>query len=108
MIMGIGIDIVFIPRLHDKDTLAKRILSEAEWAQYILRKDKDQFLAGRFAAKEAYFKARHQGLGNIPMRDVSILNEPSGAPVLSHDGKTYPVSISHDGDYAIAIVHIEE
>ena len=106
--MGIGIDLVYIPRVRDKDTLAKRVLSPEELALYHQRKDKDKFLAGRFAAKEAFFKAMHESLGTIPFRAISTINDESGAPILTYEGKHYPVSISHDGDYAVAIVHIEE
>ncbi len=106
--MGIGIDLVYIPRVRGKATLAKRVLSAEELAIYQKRLDKDTFLAGRFAAKEAFFKAMHEKLNTIPFRAVSTINDDSGAPVLTYEGKRYPVSISHDGDYAVAIVHIEE
>ena len=106
--MGIGIDLVFIPRIRGKETLAKRVLSPEEFELYQKRLDKDTFLAGRFAAKEAFFKAMHETMKTIPFRAISTINDESGAPLLTFEGKRYPVSISHDGDYAVAIVHIEE
>ncbi len=106
--MGIGIDIVLIPRVRGKETLAHRVLSPEELELYHRRKDPDAFLAGRFAAKEAFFKAMAGKLNAIPFRAVTILNDDRGVPTLTYLGKTYPVSISHDGDYAVAIVQIEE
>mgnify|MGYP001351656448 CR=1 FL=1 len=72
--MGIGIDLVYIPRVRGKETLAKRILSAEELVIYQKRLDKDTFLAGRFAAKEAFFKAMHEKLKTIPFRAVSTIN----------------------------------
>ena len=62
-------------------------------------------LAGRFAAKEAVFKA----LGNmqLALREVQILNDKDGKPccqVLNNKAKDCDihVSISHVKNYAVA------
>ena len=55
--MGVGIDICYIPRYENKDDLAKRILSNDEYKIYEVRQKKAEFLAGRFATKEAFIKA---------------------------------------------------
>lgn len=52
--MEVGIDIVKIPRMEGKEDLAKKILSKEEYELYQKRTDKAQFLAGRFAAREAF------------------------------------------------------
>ncbi|HZJ89471.1 MAG TPA: holo-ACP synthase [Bacilli bacterium] len=106
--MAIGVDIVFIPRLIDKDDVARRILSAREYAEYEKRTHKAEFLAGRFAAKEAFLKASNNLIGKQALKTIEITVEPGGKPVLTFQGKTYDVSIAHDGDYAIAICQINE
>jgi holo-[acyl-carrier protein] synthase len=55
------------------------------------------------------------GIGELPMSDVQTLAAPSGAPLLHLAGRSaaaasaagwtqWSVSISHDGDYATAVV----
>lgn len=106
--MGIGIDIVRMARFAGKEKLAPRILSLEELAIYQQRSNKVEFIAGRFAAKEAFFKALKKGIGHIPFTAVSIIYDSHGAPILIHDNNRYEVSISHDGDYAIAIVKVDK
>lgn len=106
----IGTDIVFMPRFEDKPELAKKVLSEKEFLLYQTLSDKRQteFLAGRFAAKEAIAKATGIGLGteeSIKLTDITILPGENGAPLV--EGANVHVSISHDGDYAIAVALIK-
>ncbi|MCR5332909.1 MAG: holo-ACP synthase [Bacilli bacterium] len=101
--MALGIDIVYIPRIKDADKLAKSVLSDKELEFYSKRNKKEEFLAGRFAAKEAFMKAMEKGLA-IPFKKIEVLYKDSGAPYILFEEKTYEVSISHDKDYAIAVV----
>ncbi|MDY4787704.1 MAG: holo-ACP synthase [Bacilli bacterium] len=96
MIKGIGVDIVLISRFKEKqEKFAQFILTEKEYFLYKKSLDKLSFLAGRFAAKEALFKAFK---GKYSLLDFEILNAVSGEPISNHG----LISISHDGDYAIA------
>lgn len=61
-----------------------------------------EFLAGRFACKEAFAKALGTGIGETDFLDIEILRNDIGAPVSSQG----QVSISHDGDYCIAVVMV--
>jgi holo-[acyl-carrier protein] synthase len=106
--MGLGIDIVHMPRFENKEALARRILSKEELIIYQQRTDKVRFLSGRFAAKEAFLKAVKGGFGNIAFSHISILYDHMGVPYLIHKDQKYDVSISHDGEYAIAVVMIPE
>lgn len=75
MIIGIGTDIVEIKRLKEKkDVLSKRILSEKEYAQYVTYEGvrQEEYLAGRFAAKEAVFKAIDK---DLVISQIEILND---------------------------------
>ncbi len=106
--MALGIDTVFIPRFYGKEKLAKRILSSEEYAIYEHRLNKEEFLAGRFAAKEAFLKAFRNGIGRISVTSISIVYGEDGRPVLMYNEQFYNVSISHDGDYAVAVVEVKE
>ncbi|WP_052254748.1 holo-ACP synthase [Salinicoccus sp. YB14-2] len=113
MIIGIGTDIIEISRIKkvNKDhRLAKRILSDEELAKYMnLKNDlrKTEFLAGRFAVKEAYSKALGSGIGkNIAFKEIKCLNDSHGKPSIADDRRAH-VSISHAEEYAVATVVLE-
>ena len=106
----IGCDVVYMPRLekhlNHKEWLDK-ILTLAEQNQYHslkLDKRKLEYLCGRFACKEAYAKAMGKGIGDISFLDFEVLRQENGQ-ALSNKGQ---VSISHDGDYAFAVVILDE
>ncbi|MCI6272547.1 MAG: 4'-phosphopantetheinyl transferase superfamily protein [Erysipelotrichaceae bacterium] len=107
MIVGIGCDIVKVNRLIKKrDEIAKKVLSKEEYIIYISYDDKRklEFLSGRFAIKEAIFKACNK------FSDFSKIN------VYFENGKLCTnieifkvfVSISHEDDYAIGYCVMED
>jgi holo-[acyl-carrier protein] synthase len=67
-------------------------------------------LAGRWAAKEAIVKALGTGWRNVGYRDAEVIAEPGHAPQVQLHGAAlalggtwrWALSISHDGEYAIA------
>ncbi|KIL52201.1 holo-ACP synthase [Jeotgalibacillus soli] len=115
MILGIGIDLVELDRIQ---TLAdrhprfvSRILTENELKQYepLQGLRKTEFLAGRFAAKEAYAKAAGTGIGAaLSFQDIEIVKDELGKPSIQVDrpGMVH-VSITHSREYAAAQVMIE-
>lgn len=105
--MEVGIDIVKIPRMEGKEDLAKKILSKEEYSLYQKRTDKAQFLAGRFAAREAFLKAKKGTINYHDFSNIRVMYDDYGAPYLEYLNVIYKVSIAHDGDYAIAIVVVE-
>ncbi len=123
MILGIGIDIVKIVRIKNLvekygDRFLRKILSNAE-LETIAKKRIDEFAAGRFAAKEALYKALGKNY-NLSFSDISVLGDNDNKPYIHipselkekawpEDGKhiVIHVSISHDTDYATALVIIE-
>ncbi|CAM3921832.1 holo-ACP synthase [Alkalicoccus chagannorensis] len=114
MIVGTGIDIVEISRIRQAmPRLARRLFTEEE-RRLLEKKSGDQkavYAAGRFAAKEAYAKAKGCGIGQkLSFQDIDIQNDPSGRPVMRVRGETGNVhlSISHSREYACAHVLIEE
>lgn len=117
MIIGIGIDLVELDRMkkHASDRFIERILSDEEQKLYhsmTSEKTKLSFLGGRFAAKEALFKAFSKGDKTANYTDFSVLNDEHGAPYviskhLENDIKAH-LSISHTDAYAIAYVMLEK
>lgn len=100
----IGIDIVEVERIKNlkKETI-KFLFTNYEIEKSESLKNKYQFLAGRFAAKEAYKKAINIDAKFI---DIEILNYENGLPYLKYKNKieNISLSISHEKNYAVAIV----
>lgn len=115
MIIGIGMDLVEIERIEQlrfKQTrFPVRILTRAELDVYetLNEKRKTEFLAGRFAAKEAYSKARGTGIGSeLSFLEIEITTDGKGKPMITKPefGRVH-LSISHTKSYATAQVIIE-
>ncbi len=110
MIIGTGVDITEVRRLKQAiekwgESFTKRVFTEGELKNAKTRGSFYQHLAGRFAAKEAVFKA--MGDKDLSWRDVEILNDKEGKPwcsILNGRGKKIEVhiSISHVKNYATA------
>lgn len=115
MIVGIGLDIVDLARIEkasSKQTrFAERILTETEKRKYdqLIGHRKVEFLAGRFAAKEAFAKAYGTGLGQVSFQDIEILNDAKGKPILTKSPDAFRafVSITHTEQIAAAQVILE-
>ncbi|MBS4219444.1 holo-ACP synthase [Bacillus sp. FJAT-49711] len=115
MIIGIGMDLVEIDRIEQlrmkQARFPKRILTNTELDVYesLNEKRKPEFLAGRFAAKEAYSKARGTGIGSeLSFLEIEIVADEKGKPVITKPefGRVH-LSISHTKSYAAAQVIIE-
>lgn len=103
----IGIDIVEIERIHLNERFIKRVLSMKEIEILSSRSDKKQFVAGRFAAKEAFLKANRKGIFDIPLVEIEVLNNEDGSPYIVYQNTRYEnVSIAHEKSYAVAVVEI--
>ncbi len=112
----LGIDIIKIERIAAAlkrfgDRFPKRVLTDAE-ARYV--RNRPQNFAGRWAAKEAVSKVLGLGVRGVGWRDIEIQRLPTGAPAVRLHGRAkvraeqlgmgrIAVSISHEGDYAVAI-----
>src|SRR3989338_6971850 len=110
MIIGTGVDITEVKRLRQAvekwgDSFLERLFTQEEVANAKTRGSWYQHLAGRFAAKEAIFKA--MGDAKLNWKDVQILNDKEGKPhcrILNGRGRKIDVhiSISHVKTYAVA------
>ena len=98
----IGVDLVYIPEFEKQLGLGgQSYLNRAFNADELANQDSTH-LAGLWAAKEAVFKASPQDTPN-GATSVAVTINPSGRPSATLDGTRYDVSISHHGEYAIAI-----
>lgn len=118
MIKGIGIDLIELHRIKQgtekMSRLATRILTSNEqkvFGELLSENRRVEYLAGRFAAKEAFSKAAGSGIGKLSFLDIEVLSDDKGAPILVANGyEMYNVfiSITHTNQYAAAQVIIEE
>lgn len=107
----IGIDIVEFAQIKEKinSKFINRILSKREIERYESisnKKRKLEYIAGRFAAKEAYTKVYKKFLTPLNFVDVEVLTDEFGAPYIESSYKPkdiVKVSISHSKNYVIAI-----
>jgi holo-[acyl-carrier protein] synthase len=124
-ILGIGVDIVKNKRIRksikDKKFI-KRIFSNNEIKISKNKKEKVDYFAKRFAAKEAFVKALGTGFrSNFNFKDIEILNDKLGKPyyfkskmisqmlVKKFNIKKYNLflSISDEKDYSVAFTIIQ-
>ena len=118
-LISIGTDIiecVRIAQLIDKhgEVFLQRVYTQKEILYCSSRKAATQHYAGRWAAKEAVLKVLGTGWAKgIQWTDVEVVNEVSGAPMITLTGKAADVarergirevliSISHCRAYATA------
>lgn len=115
MIHGIGIDLIEIERiqhvLNRQPKVVERILTTNEQQRFhyfTSEQRKVEFLAGRFACKEAFSKALGTGLGKtVAFHDIDCYNDEKGCPHIDYEGYRVHVSISHTEHYATSQVVIE-
>lgn len=126
MIMGLGIDLVSISRIrqylnndHLKNGFIRYTFTDSEIEAASRKSDPAEYLATRFAVKEAFFKAVSpvcKGL-NIDIRKTECLNREDGSPYITKQSVSYVtdpllvkaihISISTEDDYALAEVILE-
>lgn len=123
-ILGVGVDLVHVPMFADQlkqpGTRFATAFSPGERSDVRSRpSDPARHFAVRWAAKEAVIKAWSASLhGTAPVMDegvhhlIEVVTDAWGRPrIRLHgevakrlDGHTLEVSLSHDGDYAMAYV----
>jgi holo-[acyl-carrier protein] synthase len=116
MIIGLGIDLIELGRIKDqmnREKFVQRILTKDEQEKYTGLSDKRklEYLAGRFAAKEAYAKALGTGIGaELSFQDIEVINHSSGKPILTDKRRPEQLThtaITHTDSAASAVVIIE-
>jgi holo-[acyl-carrier protein] synthase len=113
---AIGVDIIEISRIERvisrwQDSFLKRIYTGEELESC----SNASSLAARFAAKEAVMKALGTGARGVNWRDIEILTNGDGAPLIRLHGRArerskeigiaeFCVTMSHSREYAVAFV----
>ena len=108
-IVGIGLDLCKISRIKNirKKPYWPRFLDRVLHQNEKLSSITDEFVASRWAVKEAIVKAT--GIKEIPYRLIEVRKGPKGEPQLTvHDSKLshlhYLLSITHEEDITAAVV----
>jgi holo-[acyl-carrier protein] synthase len=105
----IGIDIVDVSRIRDLrvrygDRFLMKVFTDGEIAYAMGKRRLDESLAARFAAKEAFIKARGR---RFPWKEIDVHSGEKGRPFIVFGGERFDsVSLSHESAYAIAVVTI--
>jgi len=122
VVLGVGLDLIDVDRIGRSvdrfgDRFLRRIYHPRELEQ--TRGDRVQYLAARFAVKEAAFKALGTGwAAGVRWVDVEVQNLRSGQPILLLHGQAAArakwmgadrshVSITHTAGSAAAVVVLE-
>ena len=120
-ILGTGIDVVELPRIRGaierhQDRFLKKVYTQQESAYCMRKKDCWASFAGRWAAKEAVFKAYGYGWQGIWwLNQIEVVKELSGKPGIRLLGaaqqahaqrgvKRIELSITHGREIAFAQV----
>ena len=122
LIIGTGIDIVEIDRiekaLNKGEEFLHKIFNKSE-IEYLERRNmRPEYVAGRFAAKEAVAKALGTGFRGFDFKDIIIEKTALGKPIVSLRGNAKLIakkngdfkihlSISHSNRDAIAYAVLE-
>ena len=125
-ILGIGVDIIEnkrIKKLIKNKKFIKRSFSKKEIELSKNSKNKTNFFAKRFAAKESLSKAIGTGFRNgLNLKDIEILNDANGKPFYSKKKKVSNIinqifeinkyhlflSITDERDYSIAFTILQK
>jgi holo-[acyl-carrier protein] synthase len=115
--VAVGIDVIEIGRIQRAlddfgERFLRRVYTERERQRYRGRVSE---LAARFAAKEATSKALGTGIRGIRWREMEVLSNPRGKPVLVLHGRAaeraaqlgltdFDVSLTHSRTDAMAFV----
>ena len=114
---SVGVDIVEIERVAAviarwQERFLARVYTEAE-QRYCRGRIAE--LAARFAGKEAITKALGTGIVGLAWREMEILPDPRGKPLVTLHGRAsrraaeiglthFAISLSHSREYAVAMV----
>lgn len=121
-IRGIGVDAVAVERM-ESGRLSTHVLSRLfhpdEVAQaLVMEHGRAQFLASRFAAKEAFVKALGTGFRGIGPSQIAVFVDDAGQPHIELSAtlleslhltrSVIHLSLTHEGSLALAFVIVED
>jgi len=118
MVFGTGVDNVELARIQKaltrSECFVEQVLTPEElekFKSFHSKARQTEFLAGRWAAKEAFSKAYGTGISKaLGMHDLEVKNDHLGKPYFSKhpfEGEVH-LSISHSNLEAVAFVVLEK
>ncbi len=125
MIVGSGIDVVEVGRIHESverfgTRFLNRVFTAAEQTYCLRKRRSAESLAARFAAKEAGAKALGTGISRgVHWLEIEVIREPGGRPSLRFHGRAAEIaaglgvantalSLTHTAELAMASVVLED
>ncbi|WP_394282284.1 holo-ACP synthase [Corynebacterium sp.] len=126
--MHVGVDVVHISAFREQLALPgstfEAVFTARELRLAATKPDRAEHLAGRWAAKEAFIKAWSQSIyGRPPLiepdrvdfAEIDVVADRFGRVAIQLSGHVaavapaaQSVSISHDGDYAVAVCLVQD
>lgn len=113
----VGVDILKVEKVSKilevrRDKFLNRVFTETEIEYIAKKKFNVETITGLFAGKEAISKALGTGIGKVRFKDMEILHNELGKPIVklspevkkTFDVEELEISISHEEEYAIAFV----
>lgn len=124
MIIGSGIDLVEIARIHQSlerygPRFLNRVFTASEQAYCMRKRNAAESLAARFAAKEAAAKALGTGISRgVNWLEIEVVREPGGRPSIRFHGRAAEfatrlgvvhaaLSLTHTSSLSMASVVLE-
>lgn len=122
MILGIGTDIIEIDRINkainNTPMFLEKMFTERELENFANNNLRVESIAGNFAVKEAVSKALGTGIRGFTFKDIEVLRDELGKPIVNvsnkiknlieSDNYLFNVSISHNKTTAVAFVVLED
>ena len=110
---GIGIDITSIQRFKKKpfktnESFYKRIFSKAEIRYCLKFKNPYERFAGKFALKEALIKSVDRKIRFSEIETSHLKSKPVIKLIKSKEKYNFLASLSHETDFAVAVVISEQ
>lgn len=122
MILGIGTDIIEIDRINkainNTPMFLEKMFTKRELESFANNNLRVESIAGNFAVKEAVSKALGTGIRGFTFKDIEVLRDELGKPIVTvsnkikdlieSDNYLFNVSISHNKSTAVAFVVLED
>jgi len=125
MVSGIGIDMVRNSRIENLierwgEKFLRKVFTDDELAQNGDGKNRNISYAANYAVKEAFVKALGTGFRRgIKFHNIAVKRNDLGKPFIDLRGSTKEIAerrgltrihttISHDGEYSVAVVILED
>ena len=125
MVSGIGIDMVRNSRIESLierwgEKFLRKVFTDDELAQNGDSRNRNISYAANYAVKEAFVKALGTGFRRgVKFHNIAVMRNELGKPFIDLRGSTKEIAerrglarihttISHDGEYSVAVVILED